>query len=227
MTENNIQQQIDEMNNKLDLLLHHVNEQRAKSETVEDLISDLSIIGKDVYDSTVEELDNRQVEIDPAELTELGISFLRNIKSFIVMMNTFESMMDLSKELGPIAKEVIIDVSKKLGEFEEQGYFDFLREVMKMVENILKGFSAEDVRQISENIVPVLKTVQKITQPEVMNSVDNAVEIYSTTKMEDIPEYSLWRMFKEMKSPEMKKGMGFMITLMKGLSQASANDKKK
>ena len=193
MTENNIQQQMDQMNGKLDVLIHHINEQRAKSETVEDLISDLSIIGKDVYDSTVEELENRQVEIDPAELTELGISFLRNIKSFIAMMNTFESMMDLSKEVGPIANEVIIDISKKLGEFEEKGYFEFFKDAMLVME--------------------------KIIQTDIMKSANNVVSVYSSMQDKEIPDYSMWQIVKEMKSPEMRKGMGFMITFMKGLSQ--------
>ncbi len=195
MSENNIQQQIDQMNGKLDLLLHHVSEQRSKSETVEDLISDLSIIGKDVYDSTVEELDNRQVEIDPAELTELGISFLRNIKSFIAMMNTFESMIDLTKEVGPIANEVIIDISKKLGEFEEKGYFEFFKDAMLVME--------------------------KIIQTDVMKSANNVVGVYSSMQDKEIPDYSMWQLFKEMKSPEMRKTMGFMVTFMKGLSQAN------
>ena len=195
MNENNIQQQIDEMNGKLDLLLHHVSEQRAKSETVEDLISDLSIIGKDVYDSTVEELDNRKVEIDPAELTELGISFLRNIKNVISMMDTFESMVDLTKEVGPIANEVIIDISKKLGEFEEKGYFNFFRDAVLVME--------------------------KIIQTDIMKSANNVVSVYSSLQNEEIPNYSMWQIVKEMKSPEMRKSMGFMITFMKGLSQTN------
>ncbi len=223
MSDINIQLQIDEMNRKLDLLLSHVSEQRAKSETVEDLIADLSIIGKDVYDSTVEELENRQVEIDPAELTELGISFLRNIKSFIAMMNTFESVMDLTKEVGPIANEVIIDISKKLGEFEDKGYFDFFKELMGVIDSIIKGFSPEEVRQLADNVVSILGVVQKVTQPEMMKSIDNAIKIYSSVQTENIPEYNMWQVYKEMKTPEMKKGMGFMITFMKNLSQTTIN----
>ena len=157
MSEQNIQQQINELNGKMDLLLDYVRDQKLKSETIEDLISDVSIIGKDVYDSTVEELENRQVEIDPAELTNLGISFLRNIKSFVTIMDTFESVMDLTKEVGPIANEVIIDVSKKLGEFEEKGYFDFLRESMKILDNIVMGFSPEDVKALADNIVIIIQ----------------------------------------------------------------------
>ncbi len=223
MNEENLQQQINEINSKMDLLLDYVRDQKLKSETIEDLISDASIIGKDVYDSTVEELENRQVEIDPAQLTNLGISFLRNISSFISIMDTFESIMDLTKEVGPIANEVIIDISKKLGEFEDKGYFEFLRESLKIVDNIIMGFSPEDVKLLADNIVTIMSTVKQITQPEMMNTVNNAVKIYSSIQVNDIPEYSLWKAFREMNSPEMKKGLGFMITFMKNLSNNTIN----
>lgn len=223
MSEENLQQQINELNSKMDLILDYVRDQKLKSDTIEDLISDVSIIGKDVYDSTVVELENRQVEIDPADLTNLGISFLRNIKSFVTIMDTFESIMDLTKEVGPIANEVIIDISKKLGEFEDKGYFDFFREALKIVDNILMGFSPEDVKSLSENIVTIMSTVKQITQPELMNTVNNAVKIYSSIQVDNIPEYSLWKAFKEMNTPEMKKGLGFIITFMKNLSKNSIN----
>jgi len=223
MSEENIQQQINELNSKMDLILDYVRDQKLKSDTIEDLISDVSIIGKDVYDSTVVELENRQVEIDPADLTNLGISFLRNIKSFVTIMDTFESIMDLTKEVGPIANEVIIDISKKLGEFEDKGYFDFFRETLKIVDNIVMGFSPEDVKSLSENIVTIMSTVKQITQPELMNTVNNAVKIYSSIQVDDIPEYSLWKAFREMNTPEMKKGLGFVITFMKNLSKNSIN----
>lgn len=223
MSEENLQQQINELNSKMDLILDYVRDQKLKSDTIEDLISDVSIIGKDVYDSTVVELENRQVEIDPADLTNLGISFLRNIKSFVTIMDTFESIMDLTKEVGPIANEVIIDISKKLGEFEDKGYFDFFREALKIVDNIVMGFSPEDVKSLSENIVTIMSTVKQITQPELMNTVNNAVKIYSSIQVDNIPEYSLWKAFKEMNTPEMKKGLGFIITFMKNLSKNSIN----
>ena len=186
MSDTNIQNQIDGLNQKMDLLLEYVNEQRLKSETIEDLMADLSIIGKDMYDSTVEELDIRQVEIEPAELTYLGIIFLRNIKTFITLMNTMESVMDLLKEAGPIINEVIIDVSKKLGEFEQQGYFDMLRDLM--------------------------------------TTMDKAAKTYNSIDMDKVPEYGMFKMMREMNSPEMKKTMGYMMTFMKEFSKKTINN---
>ncbi len=169
MSDANIQNQIDGLNTKLDLLLEYVNEQRLKSETIEDLIADVSIIGKDMYDSTVEELEVQQIEIEPAELTHLGIIFLRNIKTFITLMNTMESVIDLMKEVGPIANEVIIDISKKLGEFEDKGYFDMTRDLMGTMDNAVRVYSSIDSKNVPE--YGLWKTMKEMNSPEMKKSL--------------------------------------------------------
>ncbi len=216
--DNSIQIQLNELHQKMDVLLEYVNKQRLNSEVVEDLIADMSIIGKDVYDSTVEELENRQIEIHPEELTELGISFLRNIKNFNLMIGTFESMVDLSKEVGPIANEMIIDFQKKLGEFEAKGYFEFFSGISEIMDNIVTHFSKDDVKMLADNIVEILEIVKGITQPTMLKSVDNAIKVYASLEMENIPEYSIWKVMREMNKPEMKRALGFMVTFMKNLS---------
>lgn len=218
MDEKNIQSQINELNQKVDLILEHVNQQRLKSEAIEDLLSDVSIIGKDVYDSTVTELDNRNVEIDPDELRELGVGLLRNIKSFNNVLSLFESANDFIKDAGPMANELIIDFYKKLHEFEEKGYFEFLSEAGKIIDNIVSHFSKEDVRMLADNIVVIMETVKSMTQPEMLKSVDNAVKVYGSLEMDNIPEYSIWKMMREMNKPEMKRALGFMVTFLKNLS---------
>ncbi len=215
----NIQEQINALNSKMDLLLDYVREQKLKSETIEDLISDFTIIGKDVYDSTVEELDNRQVELEPSELTELGVSLLRNIKNFIAIIDTLESLMDLTKEIGPIANEVIIDVSKRLGEFEQKGYFDFLRESMGVIDNIILAFPPEDIKLLADNIVGIMNVIKQVSQPEIMNPLSKTLIAFKEVQEEEIPNYSIIKTLREMRSPEMKKTLGFLISLTKKIAK--------
>lgn len=146
--EQSLQEQINQLNAKMDLVLEYVNQQRLKAEAVEDLIADASIIGKDIYHSTVTSLEEQQVELQPDELRNLAVTMLRNVQNFNVILGTFESAVDLMKDLGPIANELIIDFTKKMAEFEEKGYFDFLRESMNIVDNIVTGFSKEDVKAL-------------------------------------------------------------------------------
>ena len=196
METQDIQNQINELNTKMDLILERVNQQCQRSSAMEDLVADLSIVGKDAYDSTVEELENQQIEIDPEELRILGVKLLRNVKNISAMVSMFESMMDLAEDAGPIINENIIDLSKKLNEFDQKGYFEFFRELGNIIDRVITHTGTEQLKQMGDNILLVLDTINQ----------------------ENIPEYSLWKTMGELRKPEMKKTMGLLITLLKKLN---------
>lgn len=219
----NTSKQIAELNQKVDTILEYVNQQRLKSVAIDDFVADASIIGKDVYDTTVRALDDHEVILEPNEIRELAIRLARNIGNFNSMLDTIGSLMDLIRDVGPIANEVIIDTTKKLHEFEQKGYFDFMREFGNIIDNIVVNYSVEDVRMLADNIVAILDTVQNLTQPEMLKSVDNAVKVFSNLEMDDIPSYSVFRVMRELNKPEMKKALGFFVTFMKNLSRDNIN----
>lgn len=214
-----LQQQINDINRKLDLLLDYMHEQRLKSSAVDDLVSDLSIIGKDVYDTAVVELETRQVQMDPDEIKLLMIKLVKNVPTFIQMIDMLESMMDLVKDATPMVNEIIIDFTKKLHEFEQKGYFEFAREAGKVVDKVVTHYSPKDINDLSDNVVTILDTVKNLTQPDMLKAINNALRVFNSMEMEKLPEYSIWRVMKEMNSPEMKRGMAFMVTFLKNLSK--------
>ena len=218
MEEKSMQIQITELNQKVDILLEYVNEQRLKTNQLEDLVSDLSIIGKDVYDTSVEELNNRMVKIDPEQVKNIGLRFLSNIDNIDKALELFESLSDLAKDVMPIVNEVIIDTTKKMDELDARGYFYFIKELGLIFDNVITHFSREEVHHLAENVVTILETVKTLTQPEMMNAVNNAVKVFGNLNTTDVPEYSVWKLMREINQPEMKKTIGFMITYMKSLS---------
>ncbi len=211
--------QIAELNQKVDTILEYVNQQRLKSQAVDDLVADASIIGKDVYDSTVKALDDHEVVLDPDQLRELGIRVAQNVGNFNTILDTMGSAMDLMKDVGPIANEVIIDTTKKLHEFEQKGYFDFLMEFGQVIDNVVTHYSKEDVRLLADNVVVILDTVKNLTQPDVLKSIDTAVKVFSNMETEDVPEYSIFRVMREINKPEMKKAWGFLFTFLKNMTK--------
>jgi len=211
--------QIAELNQKVDTILEYVNQQRLKSQAIDDLVSDASLIGKDVYDSTVKALDEHEVILDPDELRELGIRLAQNVGNFNAMLDTLGSAMDLMKDWGPIANEVIIDTTKKLHEFEQKGYFDFMREFGTVIDNIVTNYGVEDVRLLADNVVTIMDTVKNLTQPDLLKSVDNAVRVFASLEMDEVPEYSIFKLMREMNKPEMKKAIGFVMMFLKNMSK--------
>ncbi|MCB0665842.1 MAG: DUF1641 domain-containing protein [Saprospiraceae bacterium] len=219
MKEENLEIRIDALDKKLDLVLEYVNRQRLNSVMVEDLVNDLSLVGKDAYDSTVAALDNRQVEIDPSQLTDLAISVLRNIGNIKLILDTMEMAVDLGKEVGPIANEVIIDFTRQLNILEERGYFRFFKEFIPILDNVVQGFTPKDIRELADSVVSILRTLKEVTQPEVLNTLNNAIKAFNSMETESVPSYSVWKLIREMNSPEMKKALGYGVTFMKNVSR--------
>ncbi|WP_297088553.1 DUF1641 domain-containing protein [uncultured Draconibacterium sp.] len=218
MEEKVLQLQIAELNQKVDLLLEYVNQQRLKTNQLEDLVADLSIVGKDMYDTAVEELDNRMVNLDLDEVKGLMLRILRNIDNMNRFLEMFESITDLIKDASPILNEVIIDFSKKMNELDQKGYFEFFAGAGQIFDNIISHYKPEDVRDLADNIVTIMDTVRSATQPEMMTAMNNGLRIYASMEMDNVPEYSLVKVFREMYKPEMKRALGFFVTFMKNMA---------
>ncbi len=226
MSNQALEAKIEALDKKVDLLLSYINEQRLRNQSIEDLVGDLSIVGKDMYDSAVTSLDEQSVEIDPSTVSNLLIKLLKNIPNFNVILETFESVVDLTKDAGPIVNEVIIDVTKKLHEFDQKGYFEFASETLSILDNVVAHFSIEDVKLLANNAVTILETVKSLTQPEMMQAISNAVQVFSSIEQDNIPSYSLTRAMLEMRKPEMKKALGFSLVFLKNISQNTNTENK-
>jgi len=219
MDNNNIQEQINDINRKLDIVLDEIVAQKQTRQSIEDLTSDLTIISKDVFASTVTELDNAGVEVDGEAVKLLVLKLIRNIDTLTELFNMLESGKDLLTDLTPIIQQVGLDSIHMMNDFEKRGYFDFIAQLLKIVDNVVTHFTTDDLQLLADNIVTILETVKSITQPDMLKAIDNALMVYKSIDMENIEEYSLFKAFRAMNSKEMKRGIGFMITFLQNISR--------
>ncbi len=219
MDNTHIQEQIDALNRKMDIVLEEVLAQKETRQSVEDLASDLTLIGTDMFKSTVTELDNAGVEIDGEAVKMLIMRLVRNIDTISEMFELLESASDFIKDISPILHQVGLDGIKKMHEFEQKGYVDFIKESAAIVDNIITHFSAEDVRALADNIVTIIETVKELTQPDMLKAINSGLVVYKSIDVKNVPEYSMFKALKAMNSREMRRGLGFMITFLKNISQ--------
>lgn len=222
MSEISTQTQLDDINRKLDMVMEHIVQQKQKQQVFEDLVADLTIIGNDVVRNSVVQLDKAGVELDGEAALALLYKLIRNIDVINDSFDTLISINDLVKDMGPIVRQIGLDSIHKLNELDEKGYISFIKELYKITDNIVANFTPEDVRHLSDNVVTILDTVKNLTQPEILLAANNAVNVFKSLDTTEAPEYSLWKAFKELKSPEMKKALGFMITFLKNMVKESA-----
>jgi len=227
MEDNKMQQQIDEINRKLDRVLEEVSAQREVRQTAIDLVSDLSIIGKDMFGATVTELDNAGIEVDGEAVKMLLLKIVRNVDSLNKTFDMLESTFDLVSDLTPIIRQMGLDGVELLSKLDTKGYVDFAKEGGNILDNIVSHFSVEDVRSLSDNIVTILETVKNLTQPEMLGAINNGLVVYKSLDVKNIPEYSLFKAMRAMNAPELRKGLGFMITFLKNIAKESEKQSNK
>ena len=219
MEEIKMQDQVNEINKKLDIILEEIELQRKHRREIEDLKDDLMRVGKDVYQTTVEELEEVADHIQTGDMLHLGKKLLRNVNNISGMFDQLESMNGLLKDLAPISREIAIDFMAKLDEFDRKGYFDFMKEISKAMDNVVESFTVEDVRALGDNVVTILNTVKNLTQPDMLQAFDNALTVYKKLDIEVDEKISYFTLIKRMNTPEMRRGIAFAIRFLKSMAE--------
>jgi len=219
MDNKNIQDQINDINRKLDIVLEEVMAQRETRLSLEDLTADLTIVGTDMFKSTVTDLDNAGIELDGEALKILAFKLIRNVGTITEMFEMLESANDFVKDVSPILHQVGLDGIKMANEFEQKGYFEFFGATMKIMDNIVSHFDKDDLQALADNIVTILETIKSLTQPDMLKAINSGIVVYKSIDVENVPEYSLFKAMMALNSKEMRRGLGFMITFLKNIAK--------
>ncbi|MCB2203834.1 DUF1641 domain-containing protein [bacterium] len=218
MNEIKLQEQIDEINSKLDIVITELAHQQRHRREMEDLKDDLMRVGRDLYKSTVEELEEIHDEVSTGDMAHLGKKLLRNVNNITRSFEQLESVKGFVEDFAPVSRQLSIDLMRRLHEMDQKGYFEFLRELSRMTDTVVTSFSAEDVKQLGDNIVTILNTIKSLTQPDMLQAVNNALVVYKKLDITIDEKVSLTTLVREINSPEVKRGIAFMLEFLKNLA---------
>jgi uncharacterized protein YjgD (DUF1641 family) len=219
MADKIIQEQINEINRKLDLLIEEAAVQRQNRESVNDLIDDLSVIGKEAFKDMVQQLDNAGVELNGDALRCLLIRLIRNIENIGTLLESVESINDLMKDLTPIIKQIGLDGIKKFHEFEQKGYFEVINQVALSADTIITRYPKEELKTLSEKLIPLADSISNLTDRGFLEKLDAITIALKEINTDEIEEISVWRMMREMRKPEVKKSLGFIMAFLSKINE--------
>ncbi len=200
MTELEINNRFDEINSKLDLVLQYVDHQRLKTEELEDLVKDVQIVGYDIFNTAVDEFEHNNIELNPEEIKMLVFRLMKNVGNLNQLMEIFESMNDLVKDLGPIVTDFGLSAIETIADFEKKGYFEM--------------FS-----NLADNMDSILKVAVNFSKPEVIKTLETISKVATEVKLDPkMDNKSLFGLFKELKTPEVRQTLGYTLRMVKELN---------
>ena len=225
MEEIKTQAQIDKINQKLDIILEEIELQKKHRREMQDLKEDLFRVGKDVYETAVNELEEVHDHIKTGDIMHLGKKLLRNVNNLNRTFDQLESTRDFLRDVSPLVRESIIDLMGRMDEFDRKGYFQFIRELQKAGDNVVTSFTPNDVKLLGDNIVTILNTIKNLTQPDMLQAINNAVAVYKNIDVKVDEKVSLFSLLKELNSPEVKRGLAVGLKFLKNLASLEENKK--
>jgi uncharacterized protein YjgD (DUF1641 family) len=218
MADQNIELKLKSIDQKLNLITEELAVVRRQREELNELKQDLTIIAKDLFSTAIDEFEDIAPFVQTGDFLHLLKKILQNTQNITMVMTKFESGLDFFADAKPVSKELFSATLEKLDEIDQKGYFQFIKELINVADRVVDHFSEEDVRLLGDNIITILESVKGLTQPEMLTAINNAVGIYQNLDPKDTPQYSIWKVMRELNTPEMKRGIGFVITFLKKIT---------
>lgn len=220
-----IQEQIDAVNSKLDVILEEIELQRRHRREMDDLKDDVMRVARDAYHSAIAELEEVHDSLTTGDMLFFGKKLLRNITTMTRMFEQVESMKDFLEDFAPISRELFVDTMNTLDDFDRKGYFAFLKQISVGMDNIVTSFTVEDVRLLSDNLVTILNTIKNLTQPDMLHAINNALAVYKNIDFEVKEDQSLFSLLKELNRPESRRGLAVGLHFLQNLSRQYDNQR--
>ncbi len=214
-----LEKELQDIHQKLDFISDQMRDYQQRQKEMSELKSDLSLIAKDIFDAAVDGLEDVAPYFDSGDLIHLLKKLLRNTKNINRLLTQMESAEDLFADLQPLGKQMFDQLLKTLNELDQKGYFEFFRESIKIVDTVVTSFSTEDVRLLRENIASILLTFKNMTQPEMLSTIDNALGFFRKMDITIEKDISYFQIMKELKNPEVKQGIIFMLEFLKNMAK--------
>ena len=187
------------------------------------MFADLKPIANDAMALATAQLQEVDEYVRPEDWLRLLKKLVRARPHLEMLLDQFNSGMELMETLAPLGKEGYAEAKKVLDSMDRKGYFRFAQGGMQIVDNVVSSFTEDDVRQLGDNIVLILRTVKEMTQPEVMNFMHNTVQVIDPEQT-GIIETSIPSLLGQMRDPSVRRGLALTMRMLKNLgAQTNGN----
>jgi uncharacterized protein YjgD (DUF1641 family) len=215
MTDKAMEEQIALLHQKIDVLTDGLEAQQRRQRDLDELKQDLIPIANHMIKLSIDELADIGSEFKLEDLFFLVKRILRNTNTLQLLLDRMEAAMGLAEEASLIGKQVFTNAVSELDRLEQQGLFAFAQEGWRIVDRVVTEFSEEDVRALGDNIVTILTTVRRMTQPEVLNMANQAMAALEPAEDEKVSTLELMRALTD---PKVRVGLARMLLMLKILA---------
>ncbi len=211
-----LNQKVDALTAQVAFLADEARQQRQRRQEWDELKSDLTPVAGEAYRLSVQQLDEIEAYVQLEDILRLLKRLMRNTRNVEAMLDQLESFSELSRDVMPLSEEMFLMLLSRLDEMERKGYFKFLQGGMEIMDTVVSSFTDEDVQQLGENIVLILNTVKEMTQPEIMQLLQNTA---TGMREQEVPDnVSMLYLMRQFNDPSVRRGLARTMNVLRTVS---------
>lgn len=206
------------MNDRLDTLNLQVEHLYRRTLAAEELKNELVPVLKDVMAALSEKLGEMETEFNSEQVLHLLRKLLQSTPRFIRLLEQLENLESLLDEMQPLGRDMVRSTVETLQRAEDRGWFRLSQGAMDLFDRIAAGTTQSDLDRLGDNLMLILDTVKRMTQPEMLTVANNALNALDADH-ELPPKVTLWRLMRSLHDPEVQGGLAVMLELTRQIAR--------
>lgn len=215
-----MEDRIAELDRKLDFILEELSHLRRVRNSAEDLVADLTIVGKDAMGDALEALGSTTLQ--PQDLAHLVKSVLLDAKLLNSALQLLESAADFVEDAQPIVRDLFRQAVSVCQVMQRKGYFEAAAAGMKVGDTLIASHTHEDWQQVQASVPQLVGLLRELTRPEVLQALEAIIHGFGRVQATMNVDKSIFELARDLNSPDARRGMAIMVEFLKVVGSGSA-----
>lgn len=204
---------ISELDRKLDFLVEEVAHLRRVRNSAEDLVADLTLVGRGAMGYGAEALGS--TTLSPRDVAHLLKTFLQDAQLLSAALQQVESAADFLKDAQPILRDVYQQAVQGAIHLEQHGYFRAAQAGIRITDALVQSHSAEDLQQVEASVPHFTNFLRELTRPEVLAALEAIIHGFGRVQATMNVNKSLLEIVRDLNSKDARRGISIIVEFLK------------
>ena len=148
---------------------------------------------------------------------------MRSINNFLYVIKAMDNIIEFIQDVEPLMKSAVPKMIEYMDELEQKGVFRMLKAMMDVRAKVATTYDADDIEQISDGLVSMLRVAKKMSDPGTLEFLEKAAEIPASLDLANTKKVGPFGMISAGFDPEVKDGLGVLMALTKAMGKMKTN----
>ena len=207
------EERIAELDRKLDFIVEEIAHLKRVRNSAEDLVADLTLVGKDAMGDAIEALGSAALR--PDEIVQMFKSVLIDARLLTDALQQLESAADFVQDAQPIVRDLFRRAIAGSQQLQRKGYFEAATAGMRIGDALVQSHSRVDLKQVEASVPQLVGFLRELTRPEVLQALEAIIHGFGRVQATMNVDKSLLQLVRDMNSPDARRGIAIIVEFLK------------